>query len=597
MVSKEKKKGKIDFKHNWRVYLSFLSKYKLIFFLAILASLLSEVLNLTEKFLFKYAIDKGNNYGEKVITLDIFLSILTWIALIYVFSILIKAGVKWVSLHFLNKLEVNLITDLKQKFFNHIISLSHSFHISHKTGSLIARIGRGAGAVERMTDFLVFNVFPLSFQLIISSVSLFYFDFASAIIVLGTAGIFIVSNLYMQRIQNKYNEISNKKEDIEKARLADFMTNIEAIKYYGKESHIKRMYARLTNSTKSSLLKFWNLFRWQDSIRSLILWTGTLLLVAFSFKGYLDGRITIGTVVFIYTIYGSIFGAVFSFMSGIRGYYRSMVDFNELFEYGKIEQEVKDLPNAKEFKVKKGEIEFKDVVFRYNNKKLFDNFNLKIRAGEKIALVGHSGSGKTTLIKLLYRFYDVEKGKILIDGEDIRNVKQESLRSELSIVPQECVLFDDTIYNNISFSKQNATKEEVMRAIKFAQLDKTINSFPKKENTIVGERGVKLSGGEKQRVSIARALLANKKIIILDEATSSLDSKTEHEIQDALKNLLEGRTSIIIAHRLSTIMHADRIVVLDKGKIVEMGPHRELIRKNGPYRKLWELQKGGYIKD
>ena len=225
------------------------------------------------------------------------------------------------------------------------------------------------------------------------------------------------------------------------------------------------------------------------------------------------------------------------------------------------------------------------------------NFNLEIKPGEKVALVGHSGSGKSTLVKLLYRLYDVTAGRILIDNQNVKDVKQESLRSELSIVPQECILFDNTVFENIKFSNTKASKKDVMNAIKLAQLDKTVKNFPYKEKTIVGERGVKLSGGEKQRVSISRAILANKRVIILDEATSSLDSKTEHEIQDALKHLLKGRTSIIIAHRLSTIMNADKIVVLDKGKIVQIGKHNDLIRKKGAYRELWNLQKGGYLQE
>ena len=200
------------------------------------------------------------------------------------------------------------------------------------------------------------------------------------------------------------------------------------------------------------------------------------------------------------------------------------------------------------------------------------------------------------MVKLLYRFYDVNGGRILIDGKDIRDFKQESLRSELSIVPQECVLFDDTIYNNIAFSNSSASRKDVLRAMKFAQLDKVINEFPKKENTIVGERGVRLSGGEKQRVSIARAILADKKVLVLDEATSSLDSKTEHEIQKDLEKLMKGRTSIIIAHRLSTIMKADIIVVMRKGKIVQIGKHKDLLNQAGPYKHLWNLQRGGYIK-
>jgi len=228
---------------------------------------------------------------------------------------------------------------------------------------------------------------------------------------------------------------------------------------------------------------------------------------------------------------------------------------------------------------------------------LLNNFNLKIKPGEKVAFVGRSGSGKTTLVKLLYRLYDVDSGEILIDGKNIKEFKQESLRDELSVVPQEAILFDDTIYNNIAFSNLKASHNDVIKAMKFAQLDKFVAELPRKERTIVGERGVKLSGGEKQRVSIARAILANKKVLVLDEATSSLDSQTEHDIQRDLQKLMEGRTSIIIAHRLSTIMRADKIVVMEKGRIVQIGKHRELVKKRGIYRKLWNFQKGGFIGD
>jgi ATP-binding cassette subfamily B protein len=273
-----------------------------------------------------------------------------------------------------------------------------------------------------------------------------------------------------------------------------------------------------------------------------------------------------------------------------------MADFQDLFEYMKVEKEIKDNKDATELKIKRGEIEFRDVDFKYGKREIFKNFNLKIPAEKKVALVGHSGCGKTTLVKLLYRFYDVNSGSVQIDGKDIQKIKQTSLRNEMSIVPQECILFDDTIYNNVKFANESASKEEIMKAIKFAQLDKIIERFPDKENTIVGERGVKISGGEKQRVSIARAILADKKILILDEATSALDSETEYEIQKDLKRLMEGRTSIIIAHRLSTIMNADAIIVMKDGKVIQIGKHDELINEEGEYKKLWNLQKGGYIK-
>jgi ATP-binding cassette subfamily B protein len=305
---------------------------------------------------------------------------------------------------------------------------------------------------------------------------------------------------------------------------------------------------------------------------------------------------TLGELTFIYTVYGNIVAPMFGFVYGIRGFYRAMADFQDLFEYGKLQNEIKDKYNAEKLKIKKGEIVFDNISFNYGKRKLFENFNLNIKPNEKVALVGHSGCGKTSLIKLLYRFYDLIGGRILIDGKDVKEVKQESLRSEMSIVPQEAILFDDTVYNNIAFANPSAKKEDVLKAIKFAQLDKIIENFPEKENTIVGERGVRLSGGEKQRVSIARAILANKKILVLDEATSALDSETEAEIQKDLKKLLEGRTSIIIAHRLSTIMNADRIIVMKQGKIIEQGNHEQLLKQNGEYYKLWALQKGGYIK-
>jgi ATP-binding cassette subfamily B protein len=328
----------------------------------------------------------------------------------------------------------------------------------------------------------------------------------------------------------------------------------------------------------------------------MILAVGTALLIYFPIISFMKGEISLGTVAFIYAAFVSLQGPLFGFVHGMREFYRAMADFQDLFEYGKIESKIKDKSGAKELKIERGEIVFDNISFNYDKRKIFKEFKLKIPQNKKVALVGHSGSGKTTLVKLLYRFYDLNSGRILIDGKDITGFKQESVRSEMAIVPQECVLFDDTIYNNVAFSDPGATRKEVMQAIKFAQLDKIIALFPCKENTIVGERGVKLSGGEKQRVSIARAILADKKILVLDEATSSLDSETEFEIKKDLEILMEGRTSVIIAHRLSTIMKADIIVVLKKGEIVQMGNHETLISQPGEYSKLWNLQRGGYIR-
>ena len=509
---------------------------------------------------------------------------------------LLHATLNWLRNHLINKLETKMIADLKRKYFNHILSLDHNFHITHKTGSLISRLTRAAGATERLTDIFMFNFASLIVQTTAIFFSLIYFDFISGIILLFVMITFVAFSFFIQRIQEKSNVLANKSEDIEKGNVADFFTNVDSVKYFGKEKIIRDRYYNLTEETKKAYLKNWNYFRYLAAGQTLILALGTFFMIYFSMLKFLDNQITIGTLAFIYTVYLGLIGYMFGFVDGMRGFYRSMADFQDLFEYGKIQKEIKDKPNAKELKIKDGEIEFKDMRFNYGKRKIFNNFNLKIPRNKKIALVGHSGSGKTTLVKLLYRFYDIDDGEILVDNINIKDVKQESLREEMSIVPQECVLFYDTIYNNVAFSNPKASKEEVMKAIKFAQLDKIIENFPNKEKTIVGERGVRLSGGEKQRVSIARAILANKKILVLDEATSSLDSQTEHEIQQDLERLMQNRTSIIIAHRLSTIMKADKIIVMKNGKIVQEGTHMHLINKSGEYKHLWNLQRGGYIK-
>jgi ABC-type multidrug transport system fused ATPase/permease subunit len=589
-------KKHINFKYNLSRYLEFLLKYKLYFSLVILFVAFQELGSLFIRYLFKLLIDNGTNFTTGAITKIIFISSLVSIGIYFLLVSIINVFSSFLKNHFINHLETNMMKDLKIKYFNHIITLDHNFHVTHKTGSLISRIGRGNSAIERMTDILAYNFVPLIIQMIAVILSVIYFDILTSIIVFFTVSLFIVFSFLMQRLQEESNLAANQKEDIEKGNLADIFTNIDSIKYFGKENLIKNKYEKLTDETRKAYLRNWQIYRFMASGQVFILALGTFLVLYFPIIKFLNQEMTLGTVTFIYTVYMSLVGEMYGFVSGIRGFYRAMADFEELFVYGKIEKEIKDLPNSKNLKIRKGEIVFDNITFNYGRRKIFSNFNLTIPEGKKIALVGHSGSGKTTLVKLLYRFYDLNSGKILIDRENILDFKQESLRSEMSIVPQECVLFDDSVYNNISFSNPKATREEVMKALKFAQLDKIINNFPNKEHTVVGERGVKLSGGEKQRVSIARAILANKKILVLDEATSSLDSETEHEIQQDLEKLMKGRTSIIIAHRLSTIMKADKIVVMKEGKIAQIGTHNELITQNGEYKKLWNLQKGGYLK-
>tara|TARA_Y100000310_G_C20668949_1_gene809177 strand:+ start:289 stop:2073 length:1785 start_codon:yes stop_codon:yes gene_type:complete len=586
----------IDFKYNLKVYFGLLKPYTKSFILVLFLVLFVEASHIIPKFFFKIIIDKGDKFLEGAIPTTVFTQLIIAMAIAYIILIFLRSLANWFDHYILARLDGNLIFDIKQKFFNHIVHLSHNFHTTNKTGSLISRLSRGGRAVESMTDTLIFNFAPLFFQVAVVGTALLTLSWIPALVAVLTIIIFIVYSLTIQNLQKEANMHANDQEDFEKGNIADIFTNIDSIKYFGKEKAIKRKFKNISSDTKRKTIRHWNFYNWLSSGQSLILGLGTFFAIYFPMIEFLNHSLTLGELVFIWTVYGNLVGPMFSFVHGIRNYYRVMADFESLFSYGKIENEVKDKAHAKTLNVKHGTIDFNSLSFKYHKRKIFSNFDLQVKRNQKVALVGHSGCGKSTLIKLLYRLYDVERGQIQIDGKDIRDFKQESLRSELSIVPQECVLFDDTIYNNIKFSNPKATKKQVIQAMKFAQLWKIVNMFPKKENTIVGERGVKLSGGEKQRVSIARAVLANKKILVLDEATSSLDSETEHEIQKDLEKLMNGRTSIIIAHRLSTIMHADKIVVMEKGKIVQIGTHRQLINKKGAYKKLWNLQKGGYIK-
>lgn len=587
---------KINFRYNFSEYWSFLSRHKLLFYSLLMIGFLLAGRNVIENFLFKKIIDSGTLFTEGNLARESFVQILFLILIAFVFVRIFLAIGDWIRVHLIIKLESRIVLNLKEKYFGHILDLDHNFHTTHKTGSLISRLTRGVGAIENLTDTLTFNISPLIFNLIVVSFSFAFFSITPVVIIITTSVLFISYSYILQNIQQsaKLDYIGN--SDKEKGFIGDVFTNIDSIKYFGKEKRIKNIFSKFTKQVKDSYIKYGSYYKWSDSGQIAIIGLGALAIVYFSIVDFLAGNITIGTLVFIYTVYVSLTGPMYMFVHGMRGFYRSMADLQDLFEYSKFKNEIKDKPNAKEINIKKGEVEFKQVDFSYGKRKLLKNFNLKIKPEEKVALVGHSGCGKTTLVNLINRLYDVNSGEILIDGKDIRDFKQESLRGETGIVPQECILFDDTLYNNVKFANPKASRKEVENAIKFAQLDKIIKSFPKGKNTIVGERGVRLSGGEKQRVSIARAILANKKILVLDEATSALDSETEHEIQKSLQKLLIGRTSIIIAHRLSTIMSADRIIVMKNGNVIQQGKHSELIKQQGEYKKLWNLQKGGYIK-
>jgi ATP-binding cassette, subfamily B, heavy metal transporter len=585
----------IDFRYNFKVYFGFLKKYRwgcvFLVGLVFLISGLDQAVILA----FKRIVDDTTLYVQGKMGLEALQGRLLPILAFFLALPLVRSWNRWQYLGSINRLESKLIADIKRHFFNHLLLLSHGFHSSHKTGSLISRLIRGSGAVETMTDVFIFQFVPVFFQLALSSGLIFYYSLPVGLDVWACIILYLAFSIQVTRRQQRANALYNNISDIEKANISDVFTNIESIKFFAKEGEINRRFFEISEKTRELQLGFWDQYKWLEGGQLLILGLGTFGLMWLSVRDLSAGRMSTGTFVLMITNFAALSQTLSGFVMGIRNLYRAGADFEDLFQYDKVQNEIKDRPGAKPLKVGKGAIEFRDVAFTYRRKPVLSGFTLKVPSHARVALVGPSGAGKTTLVRLLYRLYDVERGSILIDGKDIAQAAQVSLRDSMSMVPQECILFDDTIYNNIAFSNPEAGRREVFAAIRISQLEKFVQGLPQREKTVVGERGVKLSGGEKQRVSIARALLADKRILILDEATSSLDSETEHEIQKGLAGLMKGRTCILIAHRLSTIMSSDLIVVLDKGRVIQQGKHRDLIRRKGLYRKLWNLQKGGYI--
>ncbi len=557
---------------------------------ALTAGFLIEASLLIERYLFTRLVDASL---DRTLLASILVGTLSAFAAIFVVRIILR----YYRERVVTEAEARILTDLKTKYVAHIIRLSHQFHATHKSGSMIARVTRGARAIESMMDTVVYDFAPLIMQGIVSTIALTILSPTLLGIIACTAAAFMTWSWILMLKQYPLQEKANDADDVEKGQIADYISNIEAIKYFGKESNTSARHSHISRATQQANLDSWRRYPVIAAGQTTILVIGTGAIVWYTAHAVVAGIMTPGTLVFAYTLWGPLAGQLYTFMGGLRRFYQSKADYASLAAYDDEQNEILDEPNAPPMKIKEGSITFDAIRFGYQEKQVLDNFTLHIRKNEKVALVGLSGSGKSTLIKLLYRLYDVRTGSIRIDGTDIRSVQQESLRASMAIVPQETVLFDDTLFMNIAFSNPSASRAEVLRAMKLAQLDSVVARLPNGENTVVGERGIKLSGGEKQRVSIARAILANTQILVLDEATSSLDSQTEHEVQSALKQLLKNRTSIIIAHRLSTIMTADRIVVLDKGKIVQEGKHAQLIRKKGLYKQLWSLQRGGYLTD
>lgn len=494
-------------------------------------------------------------------------------------------------------LETDGMEHLRRGAFRYLLRHSQNFFANTFTGSLVQRVNRLARAMERLIDTLVFTFIPLLITALSAIVVMWYTERPLAYVVAAWVVVFLGTNYAFSVWRLKYNIRAAEADSRATGTLADILTNNSAVTLFANFRDERERYDEVTGE-QGRLTRFaWNVANVFDAVQAFLVLIAEFAIFYYAIPLWQEGLLTVGTLVLIQTYVIQLATRLWDFGRTVRTFYEIYADSKEMVEIMKLPHEITDTPGARELSVREGKVSFEDVSFDFGRERaVLDHVSLEIAGGEKIALVGASGAGKTTLVRLLLRLYDIENGRILIDGVSIRDVTLDSLHRNISLVPQDPILFHRTLRENIRYGRLDATDAEVEEAARMAHCDEFIAGLPLGYETYVGERGVKLSGGERQRVAIARAILKNAPILILDEATSSLDSHSEALIQDALDFLMRGKTALAIAHRLSTIRKMDRIIVLEGGRILEEGTHESLLRKKKSlYRDLWDLQAGGFI--
>ena len=484
------------------------------------------------------------------------------------------------------------LRQLALRTFRHIHQMSLSYHISRKTGGLSRIIERGVKGVEFLLRFLLLSVGPLLLELLMISIVLWaVFDFWYMAVVLGVVILYVGFTIKVTEWRVRLRKQMNDQDTDANQKAIDSLLNFETVKYFGAEGREAARYDVAMEGYETAALKTSYSLAFLNVGQALLITSGLVGVMVMAAIGVQNGTMTVGDFVMV-NAYMIQITMPLNFLGFVyREIRQALVDMGEMFDLLERNADVADKPDAKPLTVSGGTVTLDNVSFAYSqDRPILKQASIRVDAGETVAIVGPSGSGKSTIGRLLFRFYDAAGGAVRIDGQDIRNVTQDSLHAAIGVVPQDTVLFNDTIGYNIAYGREGATQADVEEAARAAQIHDFIIGLPEGYDTQVGERGLKLSGGEKQRVGIARTFLKDPPILLLDEATSALDSETEHGIQDALARASEGRTVITIAHRLSTVAEADRIVVLEAGEVMEEGRHGDLLAKNGRYAALWRLQ-------
>jgi len=478
------------------------------------------------------------------------------------------------------------------KVFRHLHDLSLRFHLERQTGGMSRDIERGTSGIRFLLNFMIFNIIPTILEIgLVAAILLVKFDAIFTIIILGTLIFYIGFTLLVTEWRMVFRRNMNDMDSRANTSAIDSLLNYETVKYFGNEEYETRRYDSSMKLWEKAAVRNQTSLSFLNSGQSAVIAVGVTVLMMLAGQGVVDGEMTLGDLVMVNAFLLQLYVPLHFLGFVYREIRHSLADMERMFSLLDTNAEVKDKSGAPDLRISEGNVRFEKVDFGYDEKRqILFNVDFEIPAGNKLAIVGHSGGGKSTLSRLLFRFYDVSTGRILIDGQDIRQVTQKSVRAAIGIVPQDTVLFNDSIYYNIAYGYPDASHEQVIKAAKHAHIHEFIETLPDGYDTQVGERGLKLSGGEKQRVAIARTILKDPCILVFDEATSALDSDTEKRIQKELLDVARNHTTLVIAHRLSTIMDADEILVIDKGRIVERGSHQPLLDLDGHYARMWALQ-------
>jgi ABC-type transport system involved in Fe-S cluster assembly fused permease/ATPase subunit len=476
--------------------------------------------------------------------------------------------------------------------FHHLHSLSLRFHLERQTGGLTRDIERGTRGISTLLSFTVFSVLPTLLEIALVTGFLIYkFDVWFGVITVSALAAYVALTFVISEWRTKHRRQMNEMDSKANTKAIDSLLNYETVKYFGNEAYEATRYDGNLQSYERAVVKSETSLGMLNSVQASVIAVAVSLLMWRAADGIVHGDLTLGDLVMVNAMLIQLYIPLNFLGVMYREIKQAIVDMEKMFKLLAENEEIQDKPGAKPLEVRGAAIRFDSVDFSYDGvRPILKNVSFEVPAGKKVAVVGSSGSGKSTLARLLFRFYDVDRGRITIDGQDVRDVTQSSVRAALGVVPQDTVLFNDTIYYNVGYGRPEASREEIENAARVAHISDFIARLPDKWETTVGERGLKLSGGEKQRVSIARTLLKNPPILVFDEATSALDSRTEKSIQAELAEISRNRTTLVIAHRLSTIVDADEILVLDHGEIVERGTFRELLDADGKFAEMWRLQ-------